>query len=293
MSDATKNSPSPRPTTTGGPLRTATIVSGSSAEIDTSANSPRTRVERTPHRRHESVAPAFLLDQVRDDLRVSLRDEAVPLAFELALELEVVLDDAVVHDDDAAVQSRCGCAFSSVGRPCVAQRVWPMPKSPSMGSRASTSSRFESLPALRRICSCPSRTTRDAGRVVAAVLEAMQSIHQDRQDRFVADVADDAAHALNVSLSLFRGLRPRGPLVRAAPCGAVVPFDSFSRSRRACRTATQSALFSCRPRAMPRAPGGTSSVIDDHPRREFGLLFGTSGLCRMRMEAFTLLSLEI
>ena len=44
MSDATKNSSSPSPTTTGGPLRTATIVSGSSAEISTSANSPRSCV---------------------------------------------------------------------------------------------------------------------------------------------------------------------------------------------------------------------------------------------------------
>ncbi len=41
MSDATKNSPSPRPTTIGGPLRTATIFSGSSAEISTIANRPR------------------------------------------------------------------------------------------------------------------------------------------------------------------------------------------------------------------------------------------------------------
>ena len=24
----------------------------------------------------------------------------------------------------------CGCAFSSEGRPCVAQRVWPMPVQP-------------------------------------------------------------------------------------------------------------------------------------------------------------------
>ena len=41
MSDATKNSFSPRPTTIGGPLRTVTILFGSSAEISTSANSPR------------------------------------------------------------------------------------------------------------------------------------------------------------------------------------------------------------------------------------------------------------
>ena len=57
------------------------------------------------------------------------------------------------------LQSRCGCAFSSVGRPCVAQRVCPMPNAPSSGCLASTSSRFESLPALRRICSSPFCTT--------------------------------------------------------------------------------------------------------------------------------------
>ena len=37
MSEATKYSPSPTPTTSGGPLRAATITSGSSAEITTRA----------------------------------------------------------------------------------------------------------------------------------------------------------------------------------------------------------------------------------------------------------------
>ena len=57
------------------------------------------------------------------------------------------------------VQSRCGWAFSSVGRPCVAQRVWPMPYSPSSGLVAMTSSSRASLPALRRSSMLPSRTT--------------------------------------------------------------------------------------------------------------------------------------
>ena len=57
------------------------------------------------------------------------------------------------------VQSRCGWAFSSVGRPCVAQRVWPRPKAPSIGSALMASSSRESLPALRRSSISPSRTT--------------------------------------------------------------------------------------------------------------------------------------
>ena len=53
------------------------------------------------------------------------------------------------------VQSRCGWAFSSVGRPCVAHRVWPTPYSPSSGSAWMTSSRRESFPALRSLEATP------------------------------------------------------------------------------------------------------------------------------------------
>ena len=57
------------------------------------------------------------------------------------------------------VQSRWGWAFSSVGRPCVAHRVWPTPYSPSSGSAWMASSRRESFPALRRREMTPCRTT--------------------------------------------------------------------------------------------------------------------------------------
>ena len=47
-------------------------------------------------------------------------------------------------------QSWWGWAFSSLGRPWVAQRVWPIPKAPAMGSARRLSSRFLSLPTDRR-----------------------------------------------------------------------------------------------------------------------------------------------
>src|SRR5580704_3171493 len=53
------------------------------------------------------------------------------------------------------LQSRCGCAFSSVGRPCVAQRVWPIPYTPSSGVMRIDSSRLRSLPGERRTSSLP------------------------------------------------------------------------------------------------------------------------------------------
>ena len=53
--------------------------------------------------RAEAARPrSDLLDEVRDDFGVGFGDELVALGGEFALEREVILDDAVVDDDDAA-----------------------------------------------------------------------------------------------------------------------------------------------------------------------------------------------
>ena len=54
------------------------------------------------------------------------------------------------------VQSRCGWAFSSVGRPCVAQRVWPTPYSAVDRVVARCAfSRFDQLAGRRGAARCP------------------------------------------------------------------------------------------------------------------------------------------
>ena len=74
------------------------------------------------------VAVIIFLDQVGDHFAVGLRLEDVLLGEQLFLQVQVVLDDAVVHDGDLPLSSRnAGWAFSSEGRPWVAQRVWAMP----------------------------------------------------------------------------------------------------------------------------------------------------------------------
>ena len=93
------------------------------------------------------------------------------------------------------VQSRCGWAFSSVGRPCVAQRVWPMPYSPSSGLPASDLLEVRQLAGAAPELDRSVADDRDAGRVVAAVLEPPQAVDEDRQHLLRADVADDAAHS--------------------------------------------------------------------------------------------------
>ncbi len=52
-------------------------------------------------------------------------------------------------------QSVCGCALGSVGRPCVAQRVCPMPVRPGEGLPASFWTRLPSFPGDRWIVKSP------------------------------------------------------------------------------------------------------------------------------------------
>ena len=79
---------------------------------------PAHALHRAQHRVLEAVVLPFLLDQVRDDFGVGFRLELVSLGDQLALDLEIVLDDAVVDDDDAAgaVAMRMRVFF---GRPAV------------------------------------------------------------------------------------------------------------------------------------------------------------------------------
>ena len=69
----------------------------------------------------------YLLDQMRDDFGVGFGGELVAFFGELLLQGEIFSTMPLWTTTILPVQSRCGCAFSSVGRPCVAQRVWPMP----------------------------------------------------------------------------------------------------------------------------------------------------------------------
>jgi len=124
---------------------------------DHEAYVPRTRfTTRAPRLRGRSLAQLGG-DQVREHLGVRLGVEDVALRLQLGLQLEVVLDDAVVHHRDAFVRVRVRVLVRR--RPCVAQRVWPMPTLPSIGVTCSRASRFFSLPVARTTCSLPALIT--------------------------------------------------------------------------------------------------------------------------------------
>ena len=155
---------------------------------------PAQVTERPPHRVLQAVAAHLALDEVRDDLSVGLGHEDVPLALQLALQIQVVLDDPVVHDDDApravAVGVRVLLRGTSVRGPArVAHAVLAVERmcieiglEPRQLARAAPD--FD-LPVTHH---------GDARGVVPAVFEAPEPVDEHGKDRFRTDVANDAAH---------------------------------------------------------------------------------------------------
>ena len=118
----------------------------------------RERAAQPPERRMNGlrgVLPLaeFVLDDERRNLGIGLGRKRISLGGEFLAQRPEILDDAVVNDREPG--EACGWALFSVGLPCVAQRVWPMPIAPLSGAAASFASRFRSLPSARRRSSRP------------------------------------------------------------------------------------------------------------------------------------------
>ena len=88
----------------------------------------------------------------------------------------------------------CGCALTWFGGPCVAQRVCAMPVVPCTGLAASIASRREIFPASFTRFDAHAVHDRDAGRVVAAVLEPLQPLEQQGCRESRSHVSDDSTH---------------------------------------------------------------------------------------------------
>ena len=141
----------------------------------------------------DEVALVVPLDEVRDGLGVGLGGELVAFGEEALLQLAVVLDDPVQHDRQRlGSQPVSGCAFSSVTR-----RASPSACARARSStgrilrRAASGCRAARLRARRR--AHPPRAARARG-VVAAVLEALEPLQQQRLALPRPDVSDDPAH---------------------------------------------------------------------------------------------------
>ena len=117
------------------------------------------------------------------------------------LQVEIVLDDAVVDDDDlaGAVAVRMGVFL---GRPAV-RRPARVADAVVAGERVGDDHVLE----VRQLAGAAPQVDRavaddrDAGRVVAAIFELPQPVDQHRHDVLRSDVADDPAHSAILLIS--------------------------------------------------------------------------------------------
>ena len=173
--------------------------------------------ERAPHGVLEAVILHLALDEVRDDLGIGLRDEPMAFGFELTLQVEVILDDAVVHDDDPsraiAVRVRVLLGRTAVRRPPrVADAVLAVDRVDRDGF-LQPRQLAGAAPQLDRAVADDG----DARRVVAAILQAAETVDQDRKDLLLADIPDDPAHGCISRGSIFSSWRPTRPCSPACP----------------------------------------------------------------------------
>ena len=168
-------------------------------------------IERPPDSVRE-VPRVVECDQMGHDLRIGVGAELHEVPGKPRAQLDVVLDDPVEDDPDAAAGVLVGMriAFSdrSVGRPSrmpdparardgarggaiTARERWDgpgrLPKRHLQGVKIS-----DRPDAVNRIPVAP----RDPGRVIAAVFEPAQALQQDRAARPLSDISDDSAHQL-------------------------------------------------------------------------------------------------
>src|SRR5271163_1870695 len=135
------------------------------------------------------------LNQVRDDLGVRFGNESVPFGNQLFFQLDVVLDDAVVHHHDftAAIAMRM-CIFfggSSVRRPAgVPDTIDAL-----QGSDADGFFKVSQFP--RRAANIEFAVLAHNGnsrRVVAAVFQPPEAVQNQRNDAFGTYIAYDSTH---------------------------------------------------------------------------------------------------
>src|SRR5690348_15973273 len=141
------------------------------------------------------LAVHIFFNEVRDDLRIGLRDELVALFFELLLEFDVVLHDTVVNDDDfsLAVAVRMRVFFGRAAM-CSPARV-------SQAINAVDRIVSDGILEIRQLAGGSTNLHMsvlthhgDARGVVSAVFETAKAIQDQGYDFLRADISNNAAH---------------------------------------------------------------------------------------------------
>jgi hypothetical protein len=141
------------------------------------------------------IAVVVALDQMGDDLGVRFRAERVTVRLQRPLQLPVVLDDAVQDERQLPVLA-------------TGQRMGVLLGHTAMRRPAGVAETGRGLRPVPRGCGLQLREVADradvvelvgfpeddAGRVIAAVLEALEAVQEERLARPGPDVSDDSTH---------------------------------------------------------------------------------------------------
>ena len=151
-------------------------------------------VERETHCLDE-VAVVMALDEMRDGLRVRLGRERVAVGREARSQLTVILDNAVQDDRElrgsaAGEGVRVELGDRPMRRPACVAEAGRRARAVGAGAGLQVPERADRAHVVETI----SLEQRDAGGVVAAVLQALEALEEQRLALTRPDVSDDSAH---------------------------------------------------------------------------------------------------
>ena len=149
-----------------------------------------------------------VFEHLRDDLGIRFRNELHAAAHQVVFEVQVIFDDAVVHDGKFAALARLRVRID------VARRAVRRPARVPDAERARH--RFAAVdqvaehaePALRlRHTQAILRIDRHAGGIIPAVLELLEPLQKNRRRLFASNIADNTTHTKIPSFPLPHDLR--------------------------------------------------------------------------------------
>ena len=148
-------------------------------------------------------------NQVGHDLGVGGRGEVIAGGFELVAQLQIVLDDAVVHDGDTSGRVRVRMGIGLGGGAMRGPAGMPDAHVRLQGLLEHLALQIDDLADPATELETAVERNGETRGVIAAVLQALETVHHHDLGEVVPDVADDAAHDLaRISSS---GRRPGVP----------------------------------------------------------------------------------
>jgi hypothetical protein len=147
--------------------------------------------------------------EVGHDLGVGGRGEVIAGGLELVAQLQIILDDAVVHDGDTSARVRMRMGIGLGGGAMGGPAGMPDAHVRLQGLLEHLALQIDDLADLATELETAVEGNGETRGVIAAVLQALETVHHHDLGEVVPDVADDAAHDLaRISSS---GRRPGVP----------------------------------------------------------------------------------